>query len=328
MKNKPLNRPVLGLLVLVFLLVFIAFAVPRGALQLQEEVIITRRPTTARVTATPAQGTLIPGQTATPTPTQDPEMLFREIPSYQPNGTAEVVGSYQGNGQTIQITKVTRSELVFFICDIQLSGTTQLHAGLAGTSLTRTAYTSVIAKKYNAVLAINGDFCGFGAEAKGIVIRDGVLYRDKPEASKQTLLVNPKGNFVVMEEEHLMGNALLDQGIWQSLTFGPALLLNYEQQTDLSRYTKLSTRAREPRTAIGQVGALHYIFLVVDGRQQGYSHGMTFAEVAAEMQALGCKTAYNLDGGGSTTLYFQGNVINRPCVNGQREVSDILYIGE
>ncbi|HPG19861.1 MAG TPA: phosphodiester glycosidase family protein, partial [Flexilinea sp.] len=67
-----------------------------------------------------------------------------------------------------------------------------------------------------------------------------------------------------------------------------------------------------------------------DGRTSD-STGLTLYQLATFMQGLGVTTAYNLDGGGSTTMYFNGTVINNPTTNGnkisERSVSDIVYIG-
>ena len=85
-----------------------------------------------------------------------------------------------------------------------------------------------------------------------------------------------------------------------------------------------------PRTAIGIVGGLHYLFVVSDGRTDE-SAGLSLYELAELMQSLGAETAYNLDGGGSSTMYFNGRVINHPTTSGrsikERNVSDIVYIG-
>ena len=88
--------------------------------------------------------------------------------------------------------------------------------------------------------------------------------------------------------------------------------------------------ASNPRTAIGQISENHYVFIVSDGRTKD-SEGLSLYELATFMKSLGCITAYNLDGGGSSTMYFNGNIVNNPTTNGkrvsERSVSDIVYIG-
>ena len=87
--------------------------------------------------------------------------------------------------------------------------------------------------------------------------------------------------------------------------------------------------ASNPRTAIGVVDELHYLFVVSDGRTKT-SEGLSLRELAEVLQELGAKTAYNLDGGGSSTMVFQGQVVNNPTTNGkritERSVSDIVCI--
>jgi exopolysaccharide biosynthesis protein len=84
-----------------------------------------------------------------------------------------------------------------------------------------------------------------------------------------------------------------------------------------------------PRTAIGQVSKLHYIVVVSDGRTSE-SQGLSLLELARVFEDQGCTVAYNLDGGGSSTMYFNGQIVNNPADgNGsqEREVSDIVYFG-
>lgn len=88
--------------------------------------------------------------------------------------------------------------------------------------------------------------------------------------------------------------------------------------------------ASNPRTALGVTEDGHYLFVVSDGRTSE-SEGLSLYEMAEFMQSLGVVTAYNLDGGGSSTMYFNGEVVNNPTTSGrsikERSVSDIVYIG-
>ncbi len=85
---------------------------------------------------------------------------------------------------------------------------------------------------------------------------------------------------------------------------------------------------RHPRTAVGfdEVNQRMY-FVVVDGRQPGYSIGMTLPELAEFLRELGCTQAINLDGGGSSTLVVRGEVVNRPSdLAGERPVANALVL--
>ena len=88
--------------------------------------------------------------------------------------------------------------------------------------------------------------------------------------------------------------------------------------------------ASNPRNAIGYLGNNHYVFVVSDGRTSE-SAGLSLYELASFMKELGVKDAYNLDGGGSSTMVFKGEIINNPTTSGrsveERAVSDIVYIG-
>ena len=126
---------------------------------------------------------------------------------------------------------------------------------------------------------------------------------------------------------------LIDQGVVNLLAFGPTLVENGEIVVDTSTEVGRAMSSN-PRTAIGIIeeedGSLHYIIVVSDGRTDE-SEGLTLYQLAEVMQQYGATTAYNLDGGGSSTLYFNGQVINNPTTNGntisERAVSDIVYIG-
>ena len=88
--------------------------------------------------------------------------------------------------------------------------------------------------------------------------------------------------------------------------------------------------ASNPRTAIGMIDEGHYVFVVSDGRTDE-SEGLSLYQLAAFMEQLGVETAYNLDGGGSSTMVFNGELVNNPTTTGnsvkERSVSDIVYIG-
>ena len=116
------------------------------------------------------------------------------------------------------------------------------------------------------------------------------------------------------------------------MSFGPAILADgevvdgiesVEVDTNVGNH---SIQGDQPRTAVGVIDDNHLVFVVVDGRQSGYSEGVTLTELAAIMQDLGATTAYNLDGGGSSTMYFDGEVVNSPSQGEERGTSDVLYI--
>lgn len=235
-----------------------------------------------------------------------------------------LIGEYRQNGVDLRISKVERGELNLFICDFYLESPSLFRTAFAGGKITGRQYTSKIAQSVGAAFAVNGDFCGY--RSNGIIIREGSLIRDKA-AEWDLLYLDQNGDLQVGISDDFQADALLADGALQSWCFGPTLVKDFQKIENRNR-PGLSDRAKEPRTAIGQVDKLHYIILVADAERTGDGTvgGLTFSELADEFVALGCKVAYNLDGGGSTTLYFNGEVINNPCVNGERPISDIIYL--
>jgi len=109
---------------------------------------------------------------------------------------------------------------------------------------------------------------------------------------------------------------------------GPRLLNNGRVEvTDLREAFKADVRVgRGPRTAFGIDKDGRYIILVVDGRQNFYSVGLTLTELAYTMQHLGAVNAVNLDGGGSTAMAVRDQVVNHPSDGMERSVSNALLV--
>jgi exopolysaccharide biosynthesis protein len=153
-----------------------------------------------------------------------------------------------------------------------------------------------------------------------------VLYRDIPgEADSEALVIDSLGFLSVVKENETDAQALADAKAWQILSFGPALVDGGSIVVDESSGAKRSN----PRTAIGQVSELHYIVIVADGRTKENA-GLTYLALAQLFAARDCVVAYNLDGGGSSTMWFNGAVVNEPTdgrTSSERSISDIVYIG-
>lgn len=237
---------------------------------------------------------------------------------------------YSGNGISIVITTVRTSDTNAYIADVQLTSADSLKTALAqntfGNNITQT--TSDMATANNAILAVNGDY--YGANKRGYVIKNGVLYRDTVRQGSDTedLAIYSDGSFAIIDETQISAQELIDSGVVQLLSFGPTLIENGEIQVSASDEVSRA-KSSNPRTAIGIIDELHYIIVVSDGRTDD-SEGLSLLELADLMDSYGCITAYNLDGGGSSTMVFNGAVVNQPTSTGnniiEREVSDIVYI--
>lgn len=182
-----------------------------------------------------------------------------------------------------------------------------------------------MAEQNNAILAINGDY--YGARESGYVIRNGIVFRDTNDG-RDLLCVYADGTMRIVNSGDQSAQELVDNGVWQAFSFGPALVQN--NQINVSVNTEVGkAMASNPRTAIGMIDTCHYVFVVSDGRTNE-SKGLSLYQLATFMKNIGVSTAYNLDGGGSSTLYFNGEIINYPTTSGrsmkERGVSDIVYI--
>ncbi len=237
--------------------------------------------------------------------------------------------SYIDDNISVSVTEYETSGTAVYAADIRLSSAEYLKTAFADDSYGRniTAKTSEIAEEKGAILAINGDY--YGAREKGYVLRNGVIYRDSASKNQEDLVIYSDDSFGIIEEKSVSADELLSDGAVQILSFGPALIK--DGQISVSENDEVGkAKASNPRTAIGIIDDLHYVFVVSDGRTEE-SEGLSLYELAEFMQSLGVQTAYNLDGGGSSAMYFNGEIINNPTTNGrsikERSVSDIVYIG-
>ena len=245
-----------------------------------------------------------------------------------PSG-AETVGSCQTDEFTITLYTFRADDTQIYAADVVMTSAQSLRTALAGNVFGRniTDRTSSIAADADAVLAINGDY--YGARDSGLVIRNGVLYRDGGARDGDVLVVYADGGFEILSGGEKSGEELLSAGAWQAFSFGPGLVKDGAVSVSSSEEVGRSM-ASNPRTAIGTLGEGHYLFLVSDGRT-AQSAGLSLKQLAELMASLGCTQAYNLDGGGSSTMVFCGRVVNNPTTNGrrisERSVSDIVYVG-
>ena len=246
--------------------------------------------------------------------------------------TATVTNSsYKDENISINLTETTVNNTQVYVADITVSSSDYLKTAFAqnsfGTNVT--AKTSVTAAENDAILAVNGDY--YGANSSGYVIRNGVVYRDtvRENSNNGDLAIYKDGSFKIIYEDQISAEQLVKDGVINLLAFGPALVENGEIVVGKNQEVG-QAMASNPRTAIGIIDENHYIIVVSDGRTSE-SEGLSLYQLAEVMKSYGAKTAYNLDGGGSSTLYFNGQVINKPTTGGnkisERAVSDIVYIG-
>lgn len=199
-------------------------------------------------------------------------------------------------------------------------------------------YPYKIARKYQSVFAINGDFAHLRINQRqrpGILLRDGKVVSTRTKAKKNsgfpnldTLAILPDGDLQVFWSNEKKPEEYEAMGALDVLSFGPWLIRDGE--VNEAAIKKLG-REKAQRTAVGMVERGHYFCLVTEGRTKE-SKGTDLAFVTEKMQALGCVNAINLDGGQSGAMIFMGRQIN--LVRNQkgyrasaRKAAEILAIG-
>ena len=220
--------------------------------------------------------------------------------------------------------------LTYFVADVTVTDATMVRSAFAQDEFGQNiiADPSTIAADVGAVLAINGDYYGF--RDTGMVIRNGVVFRDA--GARQGLAFYTDGRVQLYDETATTAAALLADGVWNTLSFGPGLvedgaLAGIDDLEIDTNFGNHSVQGRQPRTGVGMVSTNSLLFVVVDGRSDGYSRGVTMSELAQIFVDHGARVAYNLDGGGSSTMLFKGDLVNNPLGRGEeRGTSDILYV--
>ncbi len=276
--------------------------------------------------------TLLPG--AHPAQAADeitPVSALTDLRANAPEGTFLEAGaapiitddSYQSEHINIKITKSRLEEhkTDIAVAEIYVSSVQYLRRAFALDKWKGNMRSvKTIAGDSKAILAMTGDYASL-LDA-GLVVANGTLYRKSENRVRDNCLILADGRMATYKRREMDLNAVLETGgIWHSFLFGPQLLESGEV------ITKSDSKIRQanPRSALGYIAPGHYVFVVADGRS-GKNRGLTIEALSQLMKDLGCQTAYNLDGGQSAILWFNGEVINAPYKGGRR-LTDIVYIG-
>ena len=228
---------------------------------------------------------------------------------------------------TVTLTEHRVEDTTVYVAAVTLTDPAQLRTTLAQGAYGRnvTEATSSMAARAGAAVAVNGDF--YGSRERGYVVRNGELLR-ATSAGGEDLVIWADGSFSIIDEDDITAAELVAEGAEQVFCFGPALVIDGEVAVDPGEEVG-KAMASNPRTAIGIDADGRYYLVVSDGRTRE-STGLSLRELAEFMQSLGCTIAYNLDGGGSSTMVVDGAVVNNPTTNGksikERSVSDCVCI--
>lgn len=187
------------------------------------------------------------------------------------------------------------------------------------------ATTSQIVAENDAVAGINAggfqdDALGTGGKPAGLVIEDGQLRTTNTGAS-YSLVGMDKDNKMVVSNS-MTYSKCQQLNLRCAVSFGPVIIIN----GNATIKSGTGGWGMQPRTAIAQRKDGAILMLVIDGRQKG-SLGATLRQVQDILLDNGAYNAFNLDGGASTTMVYNGNVVNSPSdILGERYVPNAFIV--
>ena len=230
--------------------------------------------------------------------------------------------SYQSANVNVSYQRIEEHDVIYIVADVYVSDLGYLRSGFAnGKYNGGFQMIDEIARQENAVVALSGDH--YAGRGEGLVVRNGVLYRETRFQDVCVLLSD--GTMVTLTNAELDMDDLKAAAPWQVWAFGPELL--DDEGHALTSFNSI-VLPNNPRAAIGYVEPGHYYLVEVEGTRTGYysgSRGMKMYELANLFESLGCKSAYNLDGGQSVGLAWMGELVS---FRYDRSIPDIIYVAD
>lgn len=232
--------------------------------------------------------------------------------------------NYESNTLKVSVEEKQTSYTKYWVAHIQTFSTDQLRSALCGgTYGNPRRTTSAEVADHNGVIGINGSGFAYGSgiPAPGkSMIKEGEVYSDVYSNGNIMCVTSDGGMFTAVAG--MTTEDMLNRGVRDTYCFGPTLV---EEGKAYEITAAFQQTYRYQRSAVGMVSPGDYYIVVVDGKGSGGSQGMTYEEIQQVFLDLNCQYAYNMDGGGSTTLVFKGRVLNALTDGNERPCADILY---
>ena len=260
------------------------------------------------------------------------ETAFEPLPFDTTAGRTPSANGYTSDGYedesiTLTLETIDLDQVMWRVARVRISHPSQLRTGLAGSpGSSRVALISSMARKYNAVIAINANYMANDPVKTSFEYRMGERVRAKFNRTKDLLIIDENADFhLFVKSDKSDVKKFTDEGhqIINAFTFGPALVKD-GAMLELDAKYGYNPHGKEPRMAIGQTGPLEYVLVLAEGRT-GDSEGVTQRELAEFMFSLGCIQAFNLDGGNSATMVFNGGYYQYKTSSNERAQSDMIY---
>jgi exopolysaccharide biosynthesis protein len=234
---------------------------------------------------------------------------------------------YKDESLHVTITEGRMYDTNWMAATVTIADASQLRTCVAGNYKSPVAsFTTTLAKRVNAVLALNGDYYGYNTT--GYCVRQGTVIRRKADGDIDVLIIDKEGNFHILPSAAEEECEAYDGTVVNAFNFGPALVIDGKLETEFTEdelYGKGADKATQ-RICIAQTGPLAYMIIYCEGPENKGSTGMTIAQFAELVYSFGnIENAYNLDGGSSSTIVLGGKKINGLSSKKMREISDIIY---
>lgn len=239
-------------------------------------------------------------------------------------------GGYHDDSLDIRVETFRKGETNVMAVYVTLADASQLRTGSAAPNKPLSmspVTTDRIAKRYNAVLAINGDYYTYENSKKGVIVRNGEWLRENYAWERDTLIIDANGDFTIIpttEEAFQAFEGEIIHAFW----FGPGLVVNGERISEEAIEALKMNLGKEKKTqrmVLAQLGPLSYLILTCEGPENEKNAGFTIRDMADLCLEMGCVNAYNLDGGSSATVALNYEKINALSSHKNRPVCDIVY---
>lgn len=286
----------------------------------------TQAPAAVAPLAAPADAEIAPTPTAEPAPTPaDTGILNGKYAEKFTDG--EVIqdeNGYRSKNVCIELSNQSFEGSNCIVADIYLKDISSFKTAVYDQFGKRYMPTLDMANAAGAIVALSGDHFYQHRQNGTFAIRNGEIYADNPNNRQDCAVLYSDGTFRCYANNAINVAEIESNGPLHVWYFGPILLDENGKAKD--KFPNSSVGDENPRSAVGYFEPGHYVFVMVEGRQKD-SEGLTLAQLARFFEQLGCTSAYNLDGGKTSVITYNGKTLSR-VLGGGRPVSDILYIVE
>ncbi|HRX09655.1 MAG TPA: phosphodiester glycosidase family protein [Candidatus Limiplasma sp.] len=235
---------------------------------------------------------------------------------------------YQDSTIIVEIKHVREYDSTFHVATVKIATPTQLR-----TAVSNSKYgddPELFSAAMNAIVLMNGDFYTKTSSGNGYIVRQTEVYRWKASTKTDLLLIDENSDLhIIMHgdtksvQEDAVEAFLAEHELINAFYFGPALVVD-GVQVDIPKEYLGDPHEDNPRAAIGQLAPLTYVMVTVDGRTSE-SAGVTVEELASFMHSLGCTQAYAMDGGNSSILVFNHQMLSNKGSYETRSLSDVIF---